>query len=86
MRDISGCQGETANWTGTELILLSCHAYQFQAMQNYAINNHLTPFISMQVSLPMRLRLLQNFHHAAYREEERDDADITQMFGVGCIP
>ncbi|OCF55067.1 aryl-alcohol dehydrogenase [Kwoniella mangroviensis CBS 10435] len=39
----------------------SCWAYQFQAMQNYAINNKLTPFISMQ-----------NFHNAAYREEERE--------------
>ncbi|GFZ44224.1 oxidoreductase with NAD+ or NADP+ as acceptor, partial [Saitozyma sp. JCM 24511] len=48
----------------------SCWAYQFQAMQNYAINNRLTPFISMQ-----------NFHNAAYREEERE-----MMMGVGMIP
>ncbi len=27
----------------------SCWAYQFHAMQNYAINHKLTPFISMQV-------------------------------------
>jgi aryl-alcohol dehydrogenase-like predicted oxidoreductase len=26
----------------------SCYAWQFHAMQNYAINNKLTPFISMQ--------------------------------------
>lgn len=26
----------------------SCYAYQFAMMQNYAINNRLTPFISMQ--------------------------------------
>ncbi|KAG9127358.1 hypothetical protein FRC07_014654 [Ceratobasidium sp. 392] len=26
----------------------SCYAWQFHAMQNYAINNNLTPFISMQ--------------------------------------
>jgi hypothetical protein len=30
-------------------------------MQNYAINNHLTPFISMQ-----------NHYNAIYREEERE--------------
>ncbi|TFY57636.1 hypothetical protein EVJ58_g6905 [Rhodofomes roseus] len=39
----------------------SCHAYQFHAMQNYAIQNKLTPFISMQ-----------NHHSLIYREEERE--------------
>ncbi|WWC85181.1 uncharacterized protein L201_000039 [Kwoniella dendrophila CBS 6074] len=39
----------------------SCFAYQFQAMQNYAINNKLTPFISHQP-----------FYNASYREEERE--------------
>ncbi|KAK8858947.1 hypothetical protein IAR55_003178 [Kwoniella newhampshirensis] len=53
----------------------SCWAYQFQAMQNYAINNKLTPFISMQ-----------NFHNACYREEEREMMPTLEMFGVGCIP
>ncbi|ODO07232.1 aryl-alcohol dehydrogenase [Cryptococcus wingfieldii CBS 7118] len=53
----------------------SCWAYQFHAMQNYAINNRLTPFISMQ-----------NFHNACYREEEREMIPTLQMFGVGCIP
>ncbi|KAF9244892.1 aryl-alcohol dehydrogenase [Melanogaster broomeanus] len=48
----------------------SCWAYQFQAMQNYAITNRLTPFISMQ-----------NHHNLIYREEGAGD-----MFGVGCIP
>ncbi|CAE6441161.1 unnamed protein product [Rhizoctonia solani] len=48
----------------------SCYAYQFQAMQNYAITNKLTPFISMQ-----------NYHNLIYREEERE-----MMFGVGSIP
>ncbi|KAK4684651.1 hypothetical protein P7C73_g5520, partial [Tremellales sp. Uapishka_1] len=55
----------------------SCWAYQFQAMQNYAINNKLTPFISMQ-----------NFHNAAYREEEREMVPTIQVWsslaGVGC--
>ncbi|WVF71722.1 hypothetical protein IAT40_006530 [Kwoniella sp. CBS 6097] len=53
----------------------SCWAYQFHAMQNYAINNRLTPFISMQ-----------NFHNAVYREEEREMIPTLKMFGVGCIP
>lgn len=39
----------------------SCYAWQFHAMQNYAINNNLTPFISMQ-----------NHHSLVYREEERE--------------
>ncbi|KAG1885006.1 aryl-alcohol dehydrogenase [Suillus subluteus] len=53
----------------------SCWAYQFQAMQNYAITNHLTPFISMQ-----------NHHNLIYREEEREMFPTLKMFGVGCIP
>ncbi|OCF72211.1 aryl-alcohol dehydrogenase [Kwoniella mangroviensis CBS 8886] len=53
----------------------SCWAYQFQAMQNYAINNKLTPFISMQ-----------NFHNAAYREEEREMMPTLKLLNVGCIP
>ncbi|QRW18106.1 aldo/keto reductase family protein [Rhizoctonia solani] len=39
----------------------SCYAYQFHAMQNYAITNKLTPFISMQ-----------NYYNLIYREEERE--------------
>jgi len=53
----------------------SCHAYQFHAMQNYAINNRLTPFISMQ-----------NHYSLAYREEEREMMPTLQHFGVGSIP
>ncbi|CAE7118231.1 unnamed protein product [Rhizoctonia solani] len=53
----------------------SCHAYQFHAMQNYAINNKLTPFISMQ-----------NHHSLLYREEEREMIPTLKMFGVGMIP
>ncbi|CAE6477306.1 hypothetical protein ACGC1H_005923 [Rhizoctonia solani] len=53
----------------------SCHAYQFHAMQNYAINNKLTPFISMQ-----------NHHSLLYREEEREMMPTLKMFGVGMIP
>ncbi|KAF8671471.1 Aldo/kereductase family [Rhizoctonia solani] len=53
----------------------SCHAYQFHAMQNYAINNNLTPFISMQ-----------NQYNLIYREEEREMMPTLKMFGVGMIP
>ncbi|QRW01648.1 aldo/keto reductase family protein [Ceratobasidium sp. AG-Ba] len=53
----------------------SCYAYQFQAMQNYAIANNLTPFISMQ-----------NHYSLVYREEEREMMPTLKMFGVGSIP
>ncbi|KII87950.1 hypothetical protein PLICRDRAFT_654080 [Plicaturopsis crispa FD-325 SS-3] len=53
----------------------SCHAYQFHAMQNYAINNNLTPFISMQ-----------NHYNLVYREEEREMYPTLKHFGVGSIP
>ncbi|KAG9090333.1 hypothetical protein FRC06_001124 [Ceratobasidium sp. 370] len=53
----------------------SCYAYQFHAMQNYAINNKLTPFISMQ-----------NQYSLLYREEEREMVPTLKMFGVGMIP
>jgi len=53
----------------------SCHAWQFHAMQNYAITNNLTPFISMQ-----------NHYNLVYREEEREMMPTLKHFGVGCIP
>ncbi|CAD6574303.1 MAG: hypothetical protein TREMPRED_001077, partial [Tremellales sp. Tagirdzhanova-0007] len=53
----------------------SCWAYKFQLMQQYAINNRLTPFISMQ-----------NHHSATYREEEREMMPMLKHFGVGVIP
>ncbi|GBE82852.1 Putative aryl-alcohol dehydrogenase [Sparassis crispa] len=53
----------------------SCHAYQFHAMQNYAISNNLTPFVAMQ-----------NHHSLIYREEEREMFPTLKMFGVGAIP
>ncbi|KAH8920760.1 oxidoreductase, partial [Atractiella rhizophila] len=53
----------------------SCWAYQFHIMQNYAINNKLTPFISMQ-----------NQYSAIYREEERRSMHPTlEHFGVGSV-
>ncbi|KAJ6507931.1 Aldo keto reductase [Mycena vitilis] len=53
----------------------SCYAYQFHAMQNYAISNKLTPFISMQ-----------NHYNLLYREEEREMFPTLKHFGVGSIP
>ena len=44
-------------------------------MQNYAINNHLTPFVAMQ-----------NHYNLAYREEEREMFPTLNHFGVGSIP
>ena len=41
----------------------------------YAINNHLTPFISMQ-----------NQHSALYREEEREMMPMLKYYGVGTVP
>ncbi|KAI0790137.1 aryl-alcohol dehydrogenase [Irpex lacteus] len=53
----------------------SCYAYQFHQMQNYAIANNLTPFISMQ-----------NHYNLLYREEEREMFPTMKLFGVGSIP
>ncbi|VDC05740.1 unnamed protein product [Peniophora sp. CBMAI 1063] len=53
----------------------SCHAWQFHVMQNYAIANKLTPFISMQ-----------NHYNLVYREEEREMIPTLDHFGVACIP
>lgn len=53
----------------------SCWTWQFHIMQNYAINNKLTPFISMQ-----------NHYSLAYREEEREMMPTLKHFGVGSIP
>ncbi|KAH9166086.1 Aldo/keto reductase [Lactarius sanguifluus] len=44
-------------------------------MQNYAINNHLTPFISMQ-----------NHYNLIYREEEREMMPTLKHFGISSIP
>ncbi|KAF5365882.1 hypothetical protein D9757_011046 [Collybiopsis confluens] len=53
----------------------SCWGYQFNAMQTYAIQNNLTPFISMQ-----------NHYSMVYREEEREMFPTLKHFGVGSIP
>ncbi|KAF8139288.1 aryl-alcohol dehydrogenase [Mycena galopus ATCC 62051] len=53
----------------------SCAAWEFHAMQNYAITNKLTPFISMQ-----------NHYSLLYREEEREMFPTLKLFGVGSIP
>ena len=43
------------------LLIFTYLLYAVAAMQNYAINNKLTPFISMQ-----------NHYNLVYREEERE--------------
>ncbi|KZT00369.1 Aldo/keto reductase [Laetiporus sulphureus 93-53] len=53
----------------------SCWAWQFHAMQNYAITHNLTPFISMQ-----------DHHNLIYREEEREMFPSLKHFGVSAIP
>ncbi|KAJ7476026.1 Aldo/keto reductase [Mycena latifolia] len=53
----------------------SCYAWEFHTMQNYAIANNLTPFISMQ-----------NHYNMLYREEEREMMPTLKHFGVGAIP
>ncbi|PYH92640.1 Aldo/keto reductase [Aspergillus ellipticus CBS 707.79] len=53
----------------------SCWAWQFHAMQNYAISNNLTPFI-----------VCQNFYNLLYREEERDMMPLLKYLGVGSTP
>ncbi|KAI0657094.1 Aldo/keto reductase [Cubamyces menziesii] len=57
------------------LAMSSCWAYQFHAMQNYAVSNNLTPFISMQ-----------NHYNLLYREEEREMFPTLKLFGVGSTP
>ncbi|KAE9408984.1 Aldo/keto reductase [Gymnopus androsaceus JB14] len=47
----------------------SCRAWQFHIMQNYAITNKLTPFISMQ-----------NHYNLVYREEEREMFPTLKIF------
>lgn len=49
----------------------SCFAYQFHAIQNYAIQNKLTPFISMQ----------SHYSHI-YREEERERCSLPSRCSV----
>ncbi|KAF4611740.1 hypothetical protein D9613_003722 [Agrocybe pediades] len=54
--------------------MISCYAWQFHAMQNYAIKNKLTPFICMQ-----------SYYCPIYREDEREMFPTLKMFGVGSI-
>ncbi|GJJ08939.1 hypothetical protein Clacol_003159 [Clathrus columnatus] len=56
-------------------IIFSVHAMQRFGFADYAINNKLTPFISMQ-----------NHYSLIYREEEREMMPTLKYFGVGCIP
>lgn len=51
------------------------HTSRTNVSLEYALNNRLTPFISMQ-----------NQHSAMYREEEREMMPMLKHFGVGVIP
>ncbi|KAK0194935.1 aryl-alcohol dehydrogenase [Armillaria mellea] len=53
----------------------NCRAWQLQAMQNYAVANHLTPFISMQ-----------NDYNLLYREDEKEMLPTLKYLGVGSMP
>ncbi|KAI0806630.1 Aldo/keto reductase [Fomes fomentarius] len=53
----------------------SCWAYQFHAMQNYAITHNLTPFI-----------MAENHYSLLYREDERELIPTLKMFNVGSTP
>ncbi|KAK0471148.1 aryl-alcohol dehydrogenase [Armillaria novae-zelandiae] len=53
----------------------NCRAWQFSAMQNYAIVNHLTPFISMQTD-----------YNLLYREDENEMIPTLKYHGVVSIP
>jgi aryl-alcohol dehydrogenase-like predicted oxidoreductase len=53
----------------------NARSFPVHAMQNYAINNKLTPFISMQ-----------NHYNLIYREEEREMFPTLKHLGVGAIP
>ncbi|KAJ7780038.1 Aldo/keto reductase [Mycena maculata] len=56
--------------------MYSCYAWQCsQNRLDYAINNKLTPFISMQ-----------DDYNMLYREEEREMFPTLKYFGVGAIP
>jgi len=57
------------------IAMSSCWVWQFHLMQNYAINNRLTPFVGMQ-----------NHYNLLYREEEREMMPTLKHFGVGSIP
>ncbi|KAI8213364.1 hypothetical protein K4K48_007856 [Colletotrichum sp. SAR 10_66] len=49
----------------------SCWAWQFHAMQNYALNNNLTPFVNCQ-----------NLYNLLYREEEREMMPLLKYLGT----
>ncbi|KAK0462552.1 Aldo/keto reductase [Desarmillaria tabescens] len=53
----------------------NCRAWQFHVMQNYAVANNLTPFISMQ-----------NDYNILYREDEHEMLPTLKYFGIGSIP
>ncbi|KAK0199989.1 aryl-alcohol dehydrogenase [Desarmillaria ectypa] len=53
----------------------TCRAWQFLVMQNYALNNHLTPFIAVE-----------NDYNLLYREDENELFPALKHFGVSSVP
>ncbi|KAK0450300.1 aryl-alcohol dehydrogenase [Desarmillaria tabescens] len=53
----------------------TCRAWQFLAMQNYAVDNHLTPFIAVE-----------NDYNLLYREDENELFHAMKYYGVSSLP
>ena len=51
------------------------YGYQFHNMQDFAVQNHLTPFSTMQ-----------NHYNLLYREDERELIPVCYQYGVSLIP
>ncbi|KAF7974094.1 hypothetical protein HWV62_13405 [Athelia sp. TMB] len=73
----------------------SCYAWQFHMMQNYAITNGLTLFISMQNHYCMLYReeevrspflFLRSLHQLIQIRSQREMMPTLKHFGVGSIP
>ncbi|KAK0464698.1 aryl-alcohol dehydrogenase [Desarmillaria tabescens] len=55
--------------------LSTCRAWQFHVMQNYALNNHLTPFITVETD-----------YNLLYREDENELFPTLKYFGMSSLP
>lgn len=53
----------------------TCRAWQFHIMQDYALNNHLTPFI-----------IVETDYNLLYREDENELFPTLKQFGISSVP
>ncbi|KAK0244401.1 aryl-alcohol dehydrogenase [Armillaria nabsnona] len=53
----------------------TCRAWQFHIMQDYALNNHLTPFITVETD-----------YNLLYREDENELFPTLKQFGISSVP